>query len=452
MKKLLFLLVIAVLLFSGCGFFNDTYVVESDYTLPVGKEPVRDGIVYITALSDLLDTIRTTVADGKKTQTILFDSSYSGNPSEDLASACWQVRTEDALCAYCVENIAYELSQIVSYTEANLNISYSSGALPVEEIITMPYATELDDRIAEAIRSGTSRLAILINRSTLTAETMMAKFSEVYRASPGLAPQEPICDVTLFSGSGTQRLYEILLDTGLSKEEFIRRQEAIDHVELHVEPEVSEKERIQVVAEYLRNRCDPNGFGTVYDALVGGAAGPEGISLGFAELSRRIGLECLVVYGQKDWVDHCWNIVRMDGSYFHVDLFAPQEKGFLKSDEDFWGEYRWNVNDYPKCDVSYAADSVDPLLSVDKDYIPEEWSMSEKKEPESLEEHANMMTEVSVSNQEENPNDETEPVNAVADNKGILPANNVTDPSAILPDGELLPDSIMVIHGESGMS
>ena len=179
MKKLLFLLVIAVLLFSGCGFFNDTYVVESDYTLPVGKEPVRDGIVYITALSDLLDTIRTTVADGKKTQTILFDSSYSGNPSEDLASACWQVRTEDALCAYCVENIAYELSQIVSYTEANLNISYSSGALPVEEIITMPYATELDDRIAEAIRSGTSRLAILINRSTLTAETMMAKFSSL---------------------------------------------------------------------------------------------------------------------------------------------------------------------------------------------------------------------------------------------------------------------------------
>ena len=54
--------------------------------------------------------------------------------------------------------------------------------------------------------------------------------------------------------------------------------------------------------------------------------------------------------------------------------------------------------------------------------------------------------------QEENPNDETEPVNAVADNKGILPANNVTDPSAILPDGELLPDSIMVIHEESGMS
>ena len=78
--------------------------------------------------------------------------------------------------------------------------------------------------------------------------------------------------------------------------------------------------------------------------------------------------------------------------------------------------------------------------------------MSEIKEPESLEEHANMMTEVSVSNQEENPNDETEPVNAVADNKGIIPANNVTDPSAILPDGELLPDSIMVIHGESGMS
>ena len=164
---------------------DDTHI-ERTYILPAGKEPVRDGIVNITTLSELREAIRSTVAAGKRTQTILFDSVYSGNPAEDLASACWQVRTEDALCAYCVENIAYELSQIVSYTEAQINISYSKGALPVNSIITMPYATDLNERIADAIKSGTSRLAILISRSALTEETMAAQFSDVYRQTPGL--------------------------------------------------------------------------------------------------------------------------------------------------------------------------------------------------------------------------------------------------------------------------
>ena len=60
----------------------------------------------MTGLSDLRDAIRNTVAAGASERTIVFESSYAGNPYEDLASACWQVRTEDALCAYCIrENV-----------------------------------------------------------------------------------------------------------------------------------------------------------------------------------------------------------------------------------------------------------------------------------------------------------------------------------------------------------
>ena len=31
--------------------------------------------------------------------------------------------------------------------------------------------------------------------------------------------------------------------------------------------------------------------------------------------------------------------VRIDGQYYHVDLFAGLEQGFLKSDTDFWGSH-----------------------------------------------------------------------------------------------------------------
>ena len=361
MKRLLLLLLIMAALLTGCSFFDETYLVESDFPLPDRKDSGSRDTVTVTNLSDLREAIRNTVAAGSSERTIVFDSSYTGNPTEDLASACWQVRTEDALCAYCVENIAYEMTQIVSRTETKLNVSYSSGALPVEEIISMPYATDLNDRIAEAISSGKKRLAILINRSILTSENMVQRFSEVYRDHPGLAPQEPHVSVSLFSGSPSQRLYEILLTNDLSETEFKREKEELDAIVFPPEDETEEYSIALDAFERLSGCCDPAGPPTVYAALVEKDASPEGIALGFVELCRRGGLECMIVDGQKDWEDHCWNIVRVDGRYYHVDLFAGMEEGFLKSDTDFWGSYRWTVNEYPKCEGDFGSEDEEEI-------------------------------------------------------------------------------------------
>ena len=103
------LLLLLSLFLTGCSFFDDTYLIESDYTLPDRKDSGSRDIVTVTEFADLREAIRNTVAAGASERTIVFDSSYTGNPTEDLASACWQVRTGDALCAYCVENIAYEM-------------------------------------------------------------------------------------------------------------------------------------------------------------------------------------------------------------------------------------------------------------------------------------------------------------------------------------------------------
>ena len=70
-------------------------------------------------------------------------------------------------------------------------------------------------------------------------------------------------------------------------------------------------------------------------------------------LCRELGVDCRIVYGQEDWIEHCWNIVRIDGSYYHVDISAAiedgAEAGFLMNDEMAWGHYRWDVSSYPKC-------------------------------------------------------------------------------------------------------
>ena len=44
-------------------------------------------------------------------------------------------------------------------------------------------------------------------------------------------------------------------------------------------------------------------------------------------LGKALGVDCRIVYGQEDWTEHCWNIVRIDGSYYHVDISAAIEDG-----------------------------------------------------------------------------------------------------------------------------
>ena len=345
---IIFVCLTSVLL-SGCGFFDKTYVVESDYTIPARKDNDSDDILTVTGFSELRDGILRAIVEGQEVCTIVFDASYIGNPSEDLASACWQVRTEDALCIYCVENLAYDLTQIVSVTEARISITYSPKAIPVSDVVSMPYATQLDNSIAHAISTGQPKLAILISRSTLTEESMETRFSDVYQKNPGLAPIKPTVSVSMISGAGTQRLYEILIDTGLTHDEFVAKKAAMDALPFTPEENADERTLAMNAAEYLLDSCNINAPGTIYAALIEKNASPEGIALAYVELCQRSGLDCRIVYGQKDWQEHCWNIVCVDGLYYHVDIFQGLEEGFMKTDSTFWGSYRWSVNDYPKC-------------------------------------------------------------------------------------------------------
>ena len=77
------------------------------------------------------------------------------------------------------------------------------------------------------------------------------------------------------------------------------------------------------------------------------------MALAYVALCEKLGLNCIVVDGQRNWQDHTWNIVRVNGSYYHVDaaVCAEQgiEAGFLLDDELAWVNYRWDVSAYPRC-------------------------------------------------------------------------------------------------------
>lgn len=352
-------LLLAAAALCGCGsVFDKEYVQIEDYVSAVQENDQSGERVTVHNFSGLKQAIRTLVSNGEREGSIVFDAAYDGDTTEDMASACWQVRTQDALCAYCVDNIAYDLSKIVTYYEARVYISYAGTGEEAENIIKLPYSTGLERLIKSALDEGQTRVVVLINRSSLSAEDMEGTAARVYRENPATAPKAPSVSVNMYSGTNMQRLYEINLRYGMPADELASKKQQMDAVRPFTElktDEMDEAERALAAYEYLAAHCTVTSEGqggNIYSALVEHSSDSEGAALAYVELCRQLNIDCQIVYGQRDWQDHCWNIVRINGDYYHVDAGlaeADPETSFMKPDQSFWESYRWDVASYPAC-------------------------------------------------------------------------------------------------------
>ena len=365
MKKKLLCLILAaaaVLQLGACSMLEKEYVSIHDY-MPSEQEPnVTGGRLTVHSASALKLALLSMTYEGLTEGSIIFDPAYEGDAAEDLENACWAVRTEDALCAYCVENISYDFNKIVTINEADIRISYSKVSVSPKQIVHLGFSSEAETAILNALQNGRRTLALLVGRSGFSAEDMAAQVIKAYRDNPTVVPKRPQAIVNVFSGAGTQRLYEIQIDYGVTALELARCRKQLELFKPFAEldrPNASEVERAYVACRYLVENCrildddSTEEANSAYTALIERRADSEGLAFGYVELCRQLDVDCRIVYGQHDWQEHCWNIVRIDDSYYHVDITQCAKGGpalgFMQNDETFWGMYRWDVAAYPKC-------------------------------------------------------------------------------------------------------
>ena len=87
-------------------------------------------------------------------------------------------------------------------------------------------------------------------------------------------------------------------------------------------------------------------------------------------------LDSIVMRGQRrdsQEGNYGWNIIGIDGKYYHMDLSRMDENyylAYLLSDDDMWSSYDWDAEKYPICDGPlnakgiFESGNVDTLPSV----------------------------------------------------------------------------------------
>ncbi|MBQ5318384.1 MAG: hypothetical protein J6K17_04765 [Oscillospiraceae bacterium] len=90
-----------------------------------------------------------------------------------------------------------------------------------------------------------------------------------------------------------------------------------------LDPDMDDYEKLKYFHDYLILNCETDksyAFSdTVYGALVENKALCEGYSKAFAYLCNLAGIENTIVTGET-YVPHMWNMVKLDGNWYHVDV------------------------------------------------------------------------------------------------------------------------------------
>ena len=112
-----------------------------------------------------------------------------------------------------------------------------------------------------------------------------------------------------------------------------------------INPGMTATEKVVQVHNYLALTCAydydnyqagsiPRDSYTAYGALVKRSAVCQGYSLAFELLMQQLGIPCVIV--ESDSMNHAWNAVQLDGTWYHVDVTwddgAPDQPGQYSAD------------------------------------------------------------------------------------------------------------------------
>lgn len=368
MKKFaLIMLCLAMLFSSACASifsaeYYDSYpFMEQDEDHQDGEQEIRN---YAALKSAIMELVRSHTE-----QASFRFGSYSGSLIDDLASVCVEIKNDDPLGAYAIAEINYDTSRIVSYYTSEISISYRKTAQEIAAVQSVSGLGEFGNYIRRLLDDYGSSGVVRVYSSVVNEAYIEQLVEDYYYADPMLAVLKPTVRVIAYPASGAERIYEISMDYGERRESLISMEEELGLRLEALASSLGEGDSLSLAllcAVQLSNMVNMEEEacsypGTAYGTLVEGSDESLGLAMSYKALCTRLGVDCYVVRGEYSnggVADHAWNIISLDGEYYHVDVSRFEQRAFLLSDEDVWGEYYWNKDTYPVCDGSLGPGDV----------------------------------------------------------------------------------------------
>ncbi|MCU6712207.1 transglutaminase [Paenibacillus sp. J5C_2022] len=134
-----------------------------------------------------------------------------------------------------------------------------------------------------------------------------------------------------------------------------------------IKPAMNEHEQVKAIHDWIVTHVaydESLTYYTAYDAIDHGQTVCQGYTLLGYKMLKESGIPVLIAEGSVNTGEHAWNMVQLDGKWYHLDMTwddpvgADPDNGisysyYLKSDDELRRDHDW-TRDYPKAGSVYA--------------------------------------------------------------------------------------------------
>ena len=352
--KIIALTTALALTLSGCSA-----LLERDYSqvTPHNTAPTTDGdpsILRADSYQELVNALIYLVGTGAETGTIRLyldaDQVESG-----LEAACLEVVQEDPLGAYAVEYIKYSVNSVVTYFEAQVELTYRRTREQVASIVQATGVTAIRSELSAVLSTFQPECVLRISYFDEDETFIRDLAQQAYYSIPTAALGMPDIQVSIYPDQGRQRIVEIVLTYSQETAELERQKAELERWTEQLSEPLAYLEGDEQIAGAIRaildtGVYDPEGGSTAYALLRDGLADSEGLALALSALLQRLEVSCLMAQGTVDGQEHFWLVVQTEGGWRHLDLSAPEEGGPLYTDRQLLDlGYAWKSDNLPAC-------------------------------------------------------------------------------------------------------
>ena len=354
------------LLLSGCSALIERHVLDVRPHVPSPASDFdADDAIVIMSRGELRQTIWGMLEE--RVEHRLFR--IHNIDIDDVRDVLHEVSLEP-LAAYAISvSMPHILVERPGLLEIELTIDYQKTAEQISGVRFVRDAELARVALGRMLREGQTYLAMLSPANIANISLLEDIILSYYYSAALNVVILPEIHITLY-GSGNQRIAAVELDFGVDPAAFSQM-----HTDLHTAADVLLEEmphnltipqQIIWLAENLAahvNKIEPPHteeapalWRTAYGALVLHDASSEGFARGMQALLSLLDIETIVLRGERDEVFHAWNLVNIDGHYYHIDIsmlaLLDASEVLFVSDElmMFQNGYSWDVSLYPRAD------------------------------------------------------------------------------------------------------
>ncbi|MCL2221191.1 MAG: hypothetical protein FWC20_03540 [Oscillospiraceae bacterium] len=405
LSTILVILIVVVTLTVGCANILDGYfyLITPHVAPPYEREPVEQ--ISVSDIDEFKEILINMVIEHETEAQILYHHFGNEDIGAEVEQVAEQIMRYHPIGAYAVANITVTATRIVTYFEVDVVIEFSRTIEELEEIITVVAERHLMRELLDAMGHHTEQVVF---RSTLqlTEEAVAEKVRQLYYENPSLIVMLPFVTLESFPEEGNDRIYVIQFGFIYASAMMGRFSGMLSlYIEQNAERITGDTDPLRLLslvrnliasiefeegpARTISVHGAQNFSATAYGALVRGRAVGEGFAMAFKALSDEIGFDNRIVLGYLDGLIHAWNIVYLDGYFYHIDVAMSAvyglEKAFLKSDYEFEAMgYEW---DRENTVISDGPLSLGDILALEEpDYYEYEYPYDDTENAEGNEE------------------------------------------------------------------